>query len=112
MGVRTRHLDLVASLRQDAVNRAARDEAVRVVERWNTAIAAGHDVWWSPTIRAALVAGMPYADVFCPGCRTSRSIDLRFWQARANLRRRSAGWRRQMDAMSVKKLHAGCPKWG
>jgi hypothetical protein len=27
--------------------------------------------------RAALVAGVPYADVFCPGCRTSRSIDLR-----------------------------------
>jgi hypothetical protein len=48
----------------------------RVTERWNTAIAAGHDVWWSPT-RAALVAGVPYADVFCPGCRTSRSIDLR-----------------------------------
>ena len=26
---------------------------------------------------AALVAGTPFADVFCPGCRTSRSIDLR-----------------------------------
>jgi hypothetical protein len=77
MGVRTRHLELVASIRQVAVNRAAREEAVRVVERWNAAIAAGHDVWWSPTIRAALVAGMPHADVYCPGCRTSRSIDLR-----------------------------------
>jgi hypothetical protein len=57
--VRTRHLDLVASFRQDAVNRAARDEAVRVVERWNMAIAAGHDVWWSPTIRAALSSRVP-----------------------------------------------------
>jgi hypothetical protein len=48
---------------------------------WSSAgtqrFAAGHHVWWSPTIRAALVAGMPFADVFCPGCRTSRSIDLR-----------------------------------
>jgi hypothetical protein len=30
---------------------------------------------WSPTIRAALVAGTPWLDVFCPGCGTSRTID-------------------------------------
>jgi hypothetical protein len=23
---------------------------------------------WSPTIRAALLAGTPWLDVFCPGC--------------------------------------------
>jgi len=32
---------------------------------------------WSPTIRAALLAGTPWLDVFCPGCGTSRAIDLR-----------------------------------
>jgi hypothetical protein len=32
---------------------------------------------WSPTIRAALIAGTPWLDVFCPGCGTSRAIDLR-----------------------------------
>jgi hypothetical protein len=32
---------------------------------------------WSPTIRAALVAGTPWLDVFCPGWGTSRAIDLR-----------------------------------
>src|SRR5271168_2361816 len=32
---------------------------------------------WSPTIRAALIAGMPWLDVHCPGCGTSRAIDLR-----------------------------------
>jgi hypothetical protein len=32
---------------------------------------------WSPTIRAALLAGTPWLDVFCPGCATSRAIDLR-----------------------------------
>jgi hypothetical protein len=32
---------------------------------------------WSPTIRAALIAGTPRLDVFCPGCGTSRAIDLR-----------------------------------
>ena len=32
---------------------------------------------WSPTIRAALLAGTPWLDVFCPGCGTSKAIDLR-----------------------------------
>jgi hypothetical protein len=32
---------------------------------------------WSPTIRAALIAGTPWLDVFCPGCGTSQAIDLR-----------------------------------
>jgi hypothetical protein len=32
---------------------------------------------WSPTIRAALLAEAPWLDVFCPGCGTSRAIDLR-----------------------------------
>jgi hypothetical protein len=31
---------------------------VRVVEQWNAAIAA-RDIWWSPTILAAIVAGRP-----------------------------------------------------
>jgi hypothetical protein len=32
---------------------------------------------WSPTIRAALLAGTPWLDMFCPGCGTSQAIDLR-----------------------------------
>jgi hypothetical protein len=32
---------------------------------------------WSPTIRAALVAGTPWLDVFCPGCGFSKALDLR-----------------------------------
>jgi hypothetical protein len=32
---------------------------------------------WAPTIRAALLAGTPWLDVFCPGCGTGRAIDLR-----------------------------------
>jgi hypothetical protein len=32
---------------------------------------------WSPTIRASLIARTPRLDVFCPGCGTSRAIDLR-----------------------------------
>jgi hypothetical protein len=77
MGVRTRGHDIAASLRSGAADAAARDEAGRVVERWNLALAAGRDMWWSPTIRAALVAGTPWLDVYCPGCGTIRALDIR-----------------------------------
>jgi hypothetical protein len=56
---------------------AARAEAKGVVEGWNEQLAASRDMLWSPTIRAALIAGPPWLDVFCPGCGTSRAIDLR-----------------------------------
>jgi hypothetical protein len=56
---------------------AARAEAEAVVERWNEQLLASRDMLWSPTIRAALIAGTPWLDVFCPGCGTSRAIDLR-----------------------------------
>jgi hypothetical protein len=56
---------------------AARAEAKAVIERWNKQLVASRDMLWSPTIRAALIAGTPWLDVFCPGCGTSRAIDLR-----------------------------------
>src|ERR1700746_1962364 len=77
MGVRTRGLDMRADFRRDAADRASRADAKAVVDRWNEQLAAGRDMLWSPTIRAALLAGTPWLDVFCPGCGTSRAIDLR-----------------------------------
>jgi hypothetical protein len=77
MGVRTRGYDIAASLRAGAADEAARADAARVIERWNAALATGRDMWWSPTIRAALVAGTPWLEVYCPGCQTIRAIDIR-----------------------------------
>ena len=54
-----------------------RAEADTVIQRWNNQLALGRDMLWSPTIRAALLAGTPWLDVFCPGCGTSKAIDLR-----------------------------------
>jgi hypothetical protein len=65
MGVRTRGLDIKAG--------AAKLKAV--IQRWNDQLSRGRDMLWSPAIRAAL-AGMPWLDVFCPGCGTSRVTDL------------------------------------
>ena len=77
MGVRTPGLDIKAGAAKLKADRAARIEAELVVDRWNRCLATGRDMLWSPTIRAALIAGTPWLDVFCPGCGTSRAIDLR-----------------------------------
>jgi hypothetical protein len=77
MGARTRHPEMLAKWRSRAEAEAAVAEARRVVERWNQELASGRDVWWSPTLRAAIVADMPWLDVYCPGCKTSRTIDIR-----------------------------------
>jgi len=77
MGVRTRGLDIKAGAKRGADDKASSADAKAVVDRWNEQLAAGRDMLWSPTIRAALLAGTPWLDVFCPGCGTSRAIDLR-----------------------------------
>jgi len=77
MGIRTRGLDMKAGFQRDAADRAARAEANTVIQRWNDQLALGRDMLWSPTIRGALLAGTPWLDVFCPGCGTSKAIDLR-----------------------------------
>jgi hypothetical protein len=77
MGNRTRLPDMLSKWRMQAETEAARADAYRVVERWNQDLAAGRDMWWSPTIRAAIVAGMPWLDIHCPGCPTSRALDIR-----------------------------------
>jgi len=63
MGNRTRLPDMLATWRSRAEEAAARADAERVIERYNRAIARGRDVWWSPTIRAAIVAGTPWLDL-------------------------------------------------
>ena len=73
----TRTDRMALTMRERAAEKAAREEAVRVVEQWNASLAAGQGTLWSPTIRAAVLAGMPWLDVYCPGCRTRRAIDIR-----------------------------------
>jgi hypothetical protein len=77
MGIRTRGLDTGINAKRQAADRAAHAEAKAVIDRWNDQLALGRDRLWSPTIRAALLAGTPWLNVFCPGCGTSRAIDLR-----------------------------------
>jgi hypothetical protein len=71
MGVRTRGLDIAINAKRQVADAAARAEAKAVIERWNEQLTASRDILWSPTIRAALIAGTPWLDVFCPGCGTA-----------------------------------------
>ncbi len=77
MGIRDRIPRLQAQWRVTAEERAARAEAVAAVQGWNARLAEGREAWVSPSIRAALVAGYPWLTVYCPGCHTSRTIDIR-----------------------------------
>jgi hypothetical protein len=63
MGNRTRLPDMLAGWRTQAEAAATLGYAVRVVERWNLALAASIGALWSPTIRAAIMAGMPWLGV-------------------------------------------------
>jgi hypothetical protein len=59
----------------EVADAAARAEAKAVIDRWNEQLLASRDMLWSPTNRAALIAGTPWLDVFCPGAaRAGRLI--------------------------------------
>jgi hypothetical protein len=77
VGVRTRGLDIAVDAKRRVADAGARAEAKAIIERWNEQLAASRDMLWTPTIGAALIAGTPWLDVFCPGCGSSRAIDLR-----------------------------------
>jgi hypothetical protein len=65
------HADrLTAYRRAHGAEKATQEDAMRVVERWKAALVAGRGALWSPTIRAAIGAGVPWLDVHCPGCKT------------------------------------------
>jgi hypothetical protein len=69
MGVRTRGRDIKAGAAKFRADRAAHAEAEAVVDRWNRRLATGRDMLWSPTIRAALLAGTPLARRLLPRMR-------------------------------------------
>jgi hypothetical protein len=65
-----------AAKRQQA-ERAAIDEARKIVAIWNARQAGGRALWFYPTIGAAIVAGFPWLSFSCPACRQIGEVDLR-----------------------------------
>jgi hypothetical protein len=76
-GVQTRGLDMRAVFKRDAADGAARAEAEAVIQRRKDQLALGGDMLWSPTIRAAMLAGPHGSTCSAPAGGTSHTIDLR-----------------------------------
>jgi hypothetical protein len=56
---------------------AKRKAAQKIVAIWNARQAGGRELWFYPTIGAAIAAGFPWLTFSCPGCQTVGSVDLR-----------------------------------
>jgi hypothetical protein len=76
MGVRDRIHRMLARAADLAEERARRERARKVVERWNQELVLGDLPLWSPSIRAAMIAGMPWLEVLCPACTTAGAVNL------------------------------------
>jgi hypothetical protein len=63
--------------RRAAVARRIAKDAKKIVGIWNARNAAGAELWFYPTIGAALAAGTPWLTWMCPACETLDDLDLR-----------------------------------
>jgi hypothetical protein len=72
MGVRTRGLDIATAAKRQVADAAVRSEAQAVIGRWNEQLARSRDMLWSPTIRAALIAGTPWLGAHAKDSRFAR----------------------------------------
>jgi hypothetical protein len=52
-------------------------DAQKIVAIWNTRQAGGRELWFYPTIGAAIAAGYPWLTFSCPACRQYGGVDLR-----------------------------------
>jgi hypothetical protein len=59
-----------------AEERDRRQRARNVIERWNRELALSDLPLWSPSIRAAMIAGMPWLEILCPACATVGAVNL------------------------------------
>lgn len=51
--------------------------AASVVDVWNSRLAAGQDLFFTPTIGAAIRGGKPLLGFYCPACGVTGTADLR-----------------------------------
>ncbi len=77
MSVRDRIPRMRARMLAEAASQAAREDSARVIEEWNSRIREGRPMWSPPSLRAAIVAGYSWLEVYCPARQTSRAIDAR-----------------------------------
>ena len=66
-----------AEAKRGAADREAIKDAKKIIAIWNARAAAGRELWFYPTIGAAIAAGVPWLSFSCPACQQVGSVDLR-----------------------------------
>jgi hypothetical protein len=77
MGTNYRRHDMLEKRVRDSVTVKAAREAKRVVGIWNARHTANRDLWFYPTIGAAIAAECSWLRFYCPACRQIGEVDLR-----------------------------------
>ena len=62
--------------RVEAEHKAIAD-AQNIVAIWNARQAGGRELWFYPTVGAAIAAGVPWLTYSCPACQQIGAVDLR-----------------------------------
>jgi hypothetical protein len=92
-----------ASKRAEAERKAVAD-AQKIVAIWNARQAGGRELWFYPTIGAAVAAGVPWLTFSCPACGQVGSVDLRTLD-----RHRGASISSLIPSVSCRAVLAQCP---
>ena len=74
---RSRAARAAAEAKRAAAEREAIRNAQKIVVIWNACAAAGRELWFFPTIGAAIAAGVPWLTFSCPACQQVGAVDLR-----------------------------------
>jgi hypothetical protein len=69
--------EAAAKAKRAEAERKAAAEAQKIVAIWNARQAGGRELWFYPTIGAAIAAGVPWLGFCCPACGQVGSVDLR-----------------------------------
>ena len=69
--------ETAARAKRAQAERDAAVEAQKIIAIWNARQAGGRELWFYPTIGAAIAAGLPWLSYSCPACGRVGSIDLR-----------------------------------
>jgi hypothetical protein len=69
--------EAAAKAKRAEAERRAVSEAQKIVAIWNARQAGGRELWFYPTIGAAIKAGLPWLSFSCPACGQVGSVDLR-----------------------------------
>jgi hypothetical protein len=77
MGTNERRLDMLEKRAREVVTAKAAREAKRVVGIWNARHTASRDLWFYPTIDAAIGTECPWLRFYCPACRQIGEVDPR-----------------------------------